>query len=269
MHGVYAHNGEVSAYLNSIENAKSRGEILYGTRLEDPFCHVDNVRFTPMDSNTRKLGYVGKMVLHYMQQSRNPIRMLFLGPGAGRECFDAHNTVTQSGGTAHISIAALTPVAPDITPLLDVGVLLETDQYIHRQYIGDFADAQLVTESPFDFVYDQCGPMYHSNRGTTGGDIKQEKYATMFQNAYRLTSSGGCLIQECLPFPQKLIVWKENMNNNDALITNGYVAILIRDIRELFPHLEQCTHVNIYEWNAGNFKTKLTHLLSSLTQKMQ
>lgn len=221
--------GWYDSYMDSIEDAEDKGDIVYNNEAPDRFGHIDHKKqiLNLNGFNTRDLGIIGSLTLGFIHQFRQKTEMLFLGPGAGRECYDAYALIYDStdGRDGAINTVACTPIAPDIIPPSSCSnQLTTTEQFIQRQFIGKYMDIDLPTDLRCDWIYDQCGPLFHYN--------DKESYRKIVSKTIKHASATACIVQETLRQSSDTEVWIDLMGPDDVYICDGHrSSVLIRNAR--------------------------------------
>ncbi|MEK7523534.1 MAG: hypothetical protein AAB588_00730 [Patescibacteria group bacterium] len=174
-----------NCYWDGVEIARKRGQIVEagGVEEEDYHSHRDELN----TANTRHLHYLGEAILNVRASTIR--RIIEIGPGAGIATAQMSRVVPN----ALIDTAGLTPINPYLRwhaqmnsrqkqreyfhygqkpdDLLDIqrqnGDLIfeamgEDNPFINRQYIGRFAQTAFPPPGSYDFVYEQCGPIWHN-----------------------------------------------------------------------------------------------------------
>ncbi|MFA5373512.1 MAG: hypothetical protein WC354_04940 [Candidatus Omnitrophota bacterium] len=124
---LFARELSVSNYLDDIQQAQERGEILTYSRQEDKFSLLV-AGLT--GGNTRSLSEEAKVLFNGRDQGGMDV--LVLGPGAGKECADIYNIVK----SAHIETVSLSPISPRlILKGSSLGIRRMLQDYIRKAVI--------------------------------------------------------------------------------------------------------------------------------------
>lgn len=185
-----------------------------------------------MPSNTRPLGEVGRLTLSFIIHVREKTRTLFLGPGAGRECFDARAIAERHNRTLEVTTVALTPVAPDLAVWEKAeDSILKVPPFIDTQLIGNFHELDLQRVRP-NWIYDQFGPLFHGSAKTdvhkTNGVPTVAHYREMLQKLMACSAPTSCIVQEYVNNDDHSQCWKDMAGPNDVLFQCHRSSVLLR-----------------------------------------
>jgi hypothetical protein len=228
-------------YSESVRSAAKEGNIVYkDDGLHDPYTHYNGWKnlLVRMPSNTRPLGEIGRLTLLYIKQLRQKTETLFLGPGAGRECFDARNVAAEHKRRIGVTTITLTPVAPDIAlwerPEPDSeSPLVVVPPFIDKQYVGNLTEMN-IDALRADWIYDHFGPLFHGSAKPYNTDIdtpEKQDYRNNLDVVLRHASSTSCIVQERLNLPAQADAWEELATPSDVLMYSRRSAVLLRNAR--------------------------------------